>query len=152
MRCLIDTGVLLRLFDRNDPQCQSCREAVANLMSGGHELFATLQNAVEFMNVSTRQRSDRGGYGQPGKQALRRLQFLEAAGVADLTESVGAFLRRRGIVETCSVSGVPAHEARLVSVMMYENVSHVLTLNPSDFARYEEFSVLTPDAINAGNG
>lgn len=149
MRCLVDTGILLRLFDRNDPRCRSCREAVASLMSGGHELVAPAQIAVEFLNVSTRPRSARGGYGQPGAQALRRLRFLEATAGVVLSESVGSYLRRRGVDEACPASGVPVHEARLVSVMIYENVSHVLTLNPSDFERYGQFVVLTPDAVNA---
>ena len=43
---------------------------------------------------------------------------------------------RRLVVEY-SVSGTKVHDARLVAAMMVHDVTHLLTLNTTDFVRYQ---------------
>ena len=146
MRCLVDTGVLLRLFDRKDPQCVDCRRAIATILKAGHELVSTVQNSAEFVNVSTRPSAARGGYGHDVELTLRRLKLLESAGTL-LTESKDSYLQWKKLVEDYSVTGVSVHDARLVAVMLANGVAYVLSLNASDFERYSDISVLTPQQV-----
>jgi predicted nucleic acid-binding protein len=43
------------------------------------------------------------------------------------------------------VSGVAVHDARLVATMLVHNVTHILTFNTSDFARYASEGVVAVD-------
>jgi len=44
---------------------------------------------------------------------------------------------------------VQVHDARLVALMQVHGISHVFTLNPSDFARYSGITALTPANVIA---
>jgi hypothetical protein len=53
-------------------------------------------------------------------------------------------------LDLCSryaVSGRQAHDARLVALMLGHGVTHILTLNGADSARYTEITVLGPDDV-----
>jgi predicted nucleic acid-binding protein len=50
-------------------------------------------------------------------------------------------------VEAYSVIGKPAHDARIVALMLAHGVTQLLTLNPSDFARYQGITTVTPQEI-----
>jgi predicted nucleic acid-binding protein len=60
MRYLVDSNVLLRLLQRNDPHHSTIRQAVRTLLSRGDELCCAPQNIVELWNVSTRPATARG--------------------------------------------------------------------------------------------
>jgi len=55
---------------------------------------------------------------------------------ARLPDSPAVYAEWRRLVVTYTVSGVQAHDARLVAAMKANGVSHVLTFNSQDFARY----------------
>ena len=44
---------------------------------------------------------------------------------------------------------VGAHDARLVAAMVRHSISHLLTFNEQDFARYNEIAVIVPSAAAA---
>jgi predicted nucleic acid-binding protein len=48
MQYLVDTGVLLRLFDRTDPVHKSLRQGLQLLRAAGHSLAMSSQNIAEF--------------------------------------------------------------------------------------------------------
>ena len=48
MQYLVDTGVLLRLFDRTDPVHADIRTGLGLLRQQGHTLAAGTQNIAEF--------------------------------------------------------------------------------------------------------
>src|SRR5437868_6761762 len=50
------------------------------------------------------------------------------------------------LVETYVVSGVNAHDARIVAAMKIHSISHLVTFNVEDFKRYHqmEIGVVTP--------
>ena len=60
---LVDTGVLLRLFNRADPSNGEIRQCLRELRATGHRFAIAVQNIAEFWNVSTRPATSRGGYG-----------------------------------------------------------------------------------------
>ena len=41
------------------------------------------------------------------------------------------------------------HDAKLVALMAVHGDSHILTLNPKDFARYPAVSAVTPEELLA---
>jgi predicted nucleic acid-binding protein len=60
MSYLLDTGILLRVADRGDPQHTTVRAAVRTLINQGQVLHITTQNMAEFCNVATRPVANNG--------------------------------------------------------------------------------------------
>jgi predicted nucleic acid-binding protein len=77
MAYLVDTGILLRLLDRNDPHHPRIRESLRTLKRRGERLIITPQNIAEFWNVSTRPATARGGYGLTCADTAQRTRILE---------------------------------------------------------------------------
>jgi predicted nucleic acid-binding protein len=53
------------------------------------------------------------------------------------------------LVSQFNVSGVQVHDARLVAVMRVHQISHILTFNTADFARYspEGMTAVEPRSV-----
>ncbi len=146
MRYLVDSNVLLRLLQRNDPHHSTIRQAVRTLLSRGDELCCAPQNIVEVWNVSTRPATARGGFGLTTAETERRLRLIERLfTVLDKTPAVYPEWRR--LVVGHSVMGVQVHDARIVAVMNVHGITHLLTLNGADFARYAGITYLAPDQV-----
>jgi predicted nucleic acid-binding protein len=150
MQYLVDTGVWLRLFDRADPEHADIREALRLLRSSGHTLAACPQNIAEFWNVSTRPTSARGGYGKSAATTELRVQFIERNGLI-LDESPAAYRQWRRLLVQHQIQGLTAHDARLVSMMQLTGITHILTLNVADFARYQGIVPVTPKDVVASS-
>ncbi len=143
MEYLVDTSILLRLFDANDAENPAIRTALRLLRGGGHTLVTCPQNIAEFWCVSTRPSTARGGYGQTLAATERRVEFLERWG-AILPESPATYSLWRSLLKVYGIQGVAVHDARLVAMMQSLGISRILTLNKSDFLRYAGLTVQTP--------
>jgi predicted nucleic acid-binding protein len=97
VRILVDTGVLLRAFDRSAPEQRAIFRALRKLWSENHELATTSQNIAEFWNVSTRPASARGGLGLPVSVVEARVKVIEKLG-AVLPFSTDAYHEWRRLV------------------------------------------------------
>lgn len=150
MQYLVDTGVWLRLFDRTDPQHTDIHAALRQLRNDGHTLAVCLQNIAEFWNVSTRPAAARGGYGKSVATTERRVQFIERFGTV-LDESPAAYQHWRLLLTQHQIQGAAVHDARLVAVMQTVGITHILTLNANDFARYSTITVTTPREVTASS-
>ena len=146
MLVLADTGVLLRLADPADPQHGAVDHAVRAIRSRGDGLTIAVQNAVEFWNVCTRPATARGGWGLDTAEADRRLRAIEA-GFSLLAELPVAYPIWRRLVVAHSVQGKQVHDARLVALMMAHGITHVLTLNAGDFARFPGIVEVAPASL-----
>jgi predicted nucleic acid-binding protein len=146
MAVLLDTGILLRLWDITDPQQQAISASLRLLYRRGVELVTTAQNIAEFWNVSTRPSSARGGYGRSIEETDRRVQFFERYGRI-LPDNDSTYVEWRRLVKQYRVSGASVHDARIVAQMIAWGLREILTLNPDDFRRYTEISILTPTAV-----
>ena len=62
-----------------------------------------------------------------------------------LPDSPNVYSGWRQLVVTYNVSGVKVHDARLVAAMICQGVTHILTFDTEDFARYK------PEGIVAVN-
>jgi predicted nucleic acid-binding protein len=77
MVVLLDSGILLRLVNRADPEHATVRAALRLLKQRGNVLVMATQNVAEFWNVCTRPASARGGYGLSVAETAQRLRLLE---------------------------------------------------------------------------
>ncbi len=149
MQYLLDTGILLRVVNRDDPLHADVRRAVRRLKDGGHVLVTTPQNMSAFWNVSTRPASARGGLGLSVDECHRRLRLVERV-AAVLPEVQGVYEQWKRLVVAHAVLGVQVHDARMVATMAVHGLSNLLTLNKSDFARYTGVTAVTPvDVLSA---
>jgi predicted nucleic acid-binding protein len=142
---LVDTNVLVRLAVAADPRHASARRAVEALEEEG--LFVAGQNFIELWNVLTRP-VENNGLGQTTKVADQVLRRFEQA-FSRLPEPGEVYDRWRELVVRFGVSGVKVHDARLVALMLANDVVRVLTFNTADFRRYE---VLGIRAVDPGDG
>jgi predicted nucleic acid-binding protein len=151
MVIVLDTGILLRLVDRNDPLHGSVRAAVRALKVRGDGLATTAQNIAEFWNVCTRPASARGGLGLSVAETDHRLRLLERI-IRLIPDSAAAYPIWRGLVVSLGIQGVQVHDARLAALMQAHGTTHILTLNVADFARFSAITARDPTtAVAAGS-
>jgi predicted nucleic acid-binding protein len=145
MAYLLDTGVLLRAFDPKSPLQHEILQAIDWLWTQKEPLFVTVQNLAEFWNVATRPIDVNG-------MDLSVLQVAEQIGAVEdialvLNESDASFRIWKKLVAEYRVVGAKVHDARLVSVMLAEGISSVLTLNERDFRRYPGITPSNPSSF-----
>jgi predicted nucleic acid-binding protein len=140
---LVDTNILLRVLHRTDPRHAIVRGAARTLRTNSHELRTTAQNFTEFWNASTRPMNS-NDFGLTPTETARLLRIAERL-FPLLPDSPAIYPEWRRLVVEHSVSGVQVYNARLAASMLVHHVTHILTFNTSDFARY------APEGIVAVN-
>ncbi len=138
-----DTNVLLRFAVRNDPQHQVVLSAIRKLKNGGNQIHILPQTCVEFWNVFTRP-SNRNGFGFPVQKANQSLRLVEKI-FPLLPDDANVHQEWRKLVVQFGVSGVSVHDARIAAAMLVHKITHILTFNTSDFARYSSLGVVAVD-------
>ena len=147
MRVLLDTNVLMRLTNEDDPQRPTAKKAVEILESAGGELFIVPQNVYEYWTAATRV-AGQNGFGMTPEEAIERIEsFAEVFTLLDDDGLVRAFLR---LMKRHDVRGPNSYDGRLVAAMELLSLSHLLTFNVGDFRRYSEIEVLDPNLVVAG--
>ena len=145
MQILADSGILLRLFDPGDPRTDAVLRTIAALEAQGDTLVTAAQNIAEFWNVCTRPATARGGFGLSLAVAEQRLQRVER-GFTLLPELPTTYAIWRGLIVAHAVLGKQVHDARLAALMLSHGVTHLVTLNARDFARYPTLTAIDPAA------
>ena len=145
---LPDINIFLRLATRDHPQHRLIAGAVDRLIEQRAEICYTPQNIVEFWNVFTRPK-DRNGFGMSPAEANAETALLESRFTL-LPDDPRIHHAWRDLVASHSVSGVQVHDARLVAVMRVHGISHLLTLNPTDFLRYRAIIMIVHPTDIAG--
>ena len=143
---VLDTGILVRLLHRADPEHTTIREALRRLAAGRHTFACTRQNIVEFWNVCTRPAAARGGFDLSIEETTRRVRLLERL-VEVLNEPDSSYRHWKALVIQHAVRGRQAHDARIVAVMKAYRIKRLVTLNGADFSRYGEIVAVSPAAI-----
>src|SRR5437763_5969575 len=125
MSHLLDTGILLRLLNREADLHPVIRQAVRTLKDQRQECVCTLQNLCEFWNVCTRPETARGGLGLTFDETYRRLRTIEriTTVLPDLPSVLDLW---KGLVVRHKVQGVQVHDTRLVALMDAYGVTHLL--------------------------
>lgn len=144
MRALLDTNILVRHTNREDPRQPAIRATLDSLAAGGDELCICAQSIVEFWALSTRPTSANGLGMEP---SAARTQVDDILRVFTLLPDPAPLLPLW--LEMCSqreVRGRQAYDARLVALMVASGISRFVTLNPADFARYPMLELIVPGA------
>ncbi len=135
MAVLVDTCVLIPLFNPDALRHHEARSAVRKLRGMREDLVVTSQNLAEFWNVSTRPFKYNGrGLAEPlvarMVDLIRRFSRLQLESEA----SLDVWLK---LVQQLHVMGTSVHDARLVAIMLEGGIDRVLTYNEGDFRRYK---------------
>jgi predicted nucleic acid-binding protein len=88
----------------------------------------------------------RNGFGLTAAEAEREVRVIEA-GMSLLADNEAIYREWRTIVVQHAVSGVQVYDARLAAAMLVHGISHILTLNITDFSRYSGVTVVHPDSV-----
>jgi predicted nucleic acid-binding protein len=144
-RYLVDTNVLLRLSQQDDPQHELVGTSINKLFKLGCELCFSLQNITEFWNVCTRP-ADRNGYGLSITEAEQRVEYIERT-MTYLPDSEQVYSNWRQLVVAYGVRGTQVHDARLTAIMQAYGVTRILTMNQQDFLRYPAILAIHPSQV-----
>ena len=148
MRIDLDANILLRQIEPGHTQFQVTLDALRILDSSGHELCIVPQNLYEFWTASTRPIRVNG----LGKSAIeatldcKRFQTLFPL----YPDNFAVLPEWLNLVSAHNVLGKQAHDARIAAAMGVHGITHILTFNGADFARYPAVTALDPHAVAAG--
>ena len=148
MRILIDTNVLLRSIEVQHVHYQSSVDAIDILRRLGHELTIAPQVLYEFWSVATRPLAN-NGLGLSPADAYAEITTIQRL-FRLLRDERGVYSIWEHLVSSLGVKGKQAHDARLAAAIQRHAVTHLLTFNTSDFARYSFLRAISPIDIAAG--
>ena len=137
------TNILLRFAIRADAQHSLVLSAIGKLKANGEKIYILPQNCVEFWNVATRPTA-RNGFGLSVQQANHSLRLIERI-FPLLPDDENVHNQWRKLVVNFGVSGVQVHDARIAAAMSVHQVTHILTFNTSDFARFSTIGIIAVD-------
>lgn len=146
MQYLLDSGILLRVVNRDDSSHSLVRAAIRRLKADGHATTSSPQNLAEFWNVCTRPATARGGLGLSVAETGSRLRLAERIAPV-IPDSPNTYTEWKRLVHAYGVMGVQVHDARLVAFMLMHGMKHILTLNVDDFRRYGEITPVHPSEL-----
>lgn len=145
MPYLIDTNILLRSVDLSHPMNVDVVNAINTLLSRPEQLHIVPQNLIEFWNVYTRP-LEKNGLGRTVTEAEAEIKRLKTIFNLSL-DTAAIYSVWEQLVITYSVKGINVHDARLVAAMLVHGLTHILTFNTKDFARYSQITVVHPTTI-----
>lgn len=145
---LIDTNILCRLVNDQHPHYQTTTGALERLLTtDGQELFLGVQSLYELFFVLTKP-ANHNGFGYTAERAnieLTRARHMYSI----LYETSGSFQIWNDLVIKYKITSRPVFDARLVAVMIENNIREILTFNDQDFRFFSEISVINPfDYLN----
>lgn len=148
MPVLVDTNILIRTLDRDDPQYSNCLQALQEMTRKGDDPVICAQVLIEFWSVATRPRAV-NGMGLDSAQADLYIEktlrsFPCVIEPPDVTD------RWREVVVQFNVIGKQAHDARLIALMNAHGITRLLTLNAAHFARYHHIECVLPVDVISG--
>jgi predicted nucleic acid-binding protein len=145
VKILLDTNVTLRASVETASEHPLVSQALLHLVAQGHELSLAPQTLYEFWAVATRPLAV-NGFAHSPQETRRRIDDLLTA-YELLPDPPDLVTRWADLCDRYQVAGKQAHDARLVALMLSHGVTHLLTLNPRDFTRYSEITVIKPQDV-----
>jgi predicted nucleic acid-binding protein len=142
MRVLLDSNILIRWLEPDNPDQIVVKAALDRLMLAGADLCFTSQNLGEFWNTITRP-ANRNGYGLSPEEAEIRVRDIETEFTL-LPDNVDVHQEWRKLLVSHRISGVQVHDDRLVAAMHVHGVKRILTFNTRDFARFTDIGAIHP--------
>lgn len=145
MSTLLDTNLLTRLVNPAQPMHQVAVDALAALRLQNEPLHIVPQNLYEFWVVATRPATHNGLGLTPTHADAEIARFTTWFTL--LSDDPSILQQWRQLVVQHQVLGKSAHDARLVAAMLVRGLDRLLTFNKSDFSRYQQITVLSPQDV-----
>ncbi|MEH2389143.1 MAG: PIN domain-containing protein [Nostoc sp.] len=142
MSYLVDTNILLRLVQKNNPMHFDTQRAILMLKRQGELLYIIPQNLIEFWAVATRPINS-NGLGLSTAQAVQETEKLKKIFILHL-DTPAIFSEWESLIVKYQVMGKQVHDARLVAAMITHQITHILTFNIDDFKRFSAIVVVDP--------
>lgn len=144
-RIVLDTNVVLRLAEPAHVAHPLVASAIERLREQNMQALVFPQIIYEFWAVATRSVAS-NSLGMSASKAAPLIDEITRR-IPVLRDERGVYERWRELTRSYNVTGVNSHETRIVAAMARHGISKLLTSNASDFARYAEVEVLTPEAV-----
>ena len=145
MKVLLVSSVLLRGAASRAAEYAQCTEAVTRLAEASDVVCVCAQVIIESYVVASRP-VERNGLGFTVAEARQFLGDVEGS-FPCLPEPADMGRRWGELMMRYTVIGKQAHDARIAALMLAHGVTHLLTLNPTDFTRYAGITPVTPQEI-----
>jgi predicted nucleic acid-binding protein len=142
MRILVDTNILLRITDPASLQHLATRAEFDKLIEEGATLLLCTQVMIEFWVVATRPKNA-NGLGLSAEEAAAELADFQKL-LLFLNETENVKDRWFNLVRTFNVTGKRAHDARIVALMLENQIQSVFTINKDDFDFHPAIQIRTP--------
>ena len=149
MKALIDTCVLLRAFDRSAVEHGTILLGLRALLEQQADIFVAVQNIAEFWNVARRPIPN-NGFGLKSGQVESYLSIVDRF-TQTIVENLRSFEIWRKLVSEHSVKGARVHDARIVSVMIAQQIDTIVTFNVTDFVSFSGIRAVTPAQISTSS-
>jgi predicted nucleic acid-binding protein len=151
MTVLIDTSVLGRLANTDDPNQLVASAAVLEMRRRGEVLLTAAQNLIEFRNFATRPQAD-NGLGLPASEAKAKSEEFESLFVI-VPDTPDIYPAWKSLADVSAATGKQVHDVRLIAICKVNKIERVLTFNVRHFLRFAAFvpgiTVVAPgDAAN----
>jgi predicted nucleic acid-binding protein len=148
MRILVDANILLRLDHVGHPQRAIVQAAVERLFDDQYQLRTVPQVLYEYWVVATRP-ATANGLGFSVAEAKRMIEDHKEL-FPPLRDERGILEHWEDLITRYAVQGKVAHDARIAAAILRHGMSHILTFNGSDFARFKEVVAVAPESVVAG--
>ena len=145
MKILIDTNLLARSLQPKHPQHALATAALETVRTLGYTPCVVPQVIYELWVVATRP-AEQNGLGLQVSRVAREVDSILRLHRLYRDERQ-VFDRWIDLVTGAEISGKLSHDARLVAAMQRHGMTHLLTFNQSDFTRFSDISVVTPDNV-----
>jgi predicted nucleic acid-binding protein len=144
-RYAVDTNILSRISQRDDPDNGLVKSTTRALVERGIGLCFTAQSLGEFWNVSTRP-IGRNGYGLSPREANDHLAFIEGR-YSLLADSLLVVRAWRKLLLEHQVRGAEVHDAHIAASLEVHGIQTLITFNVSDFKRFSRMTAVHPSQI-----
>lgn len=141
-RAVLDTNVLVAATDEGRPEHARAVEALTRWPADGVVLYTSGQIMREYLTVATRP-VERNGLGLERGAAVANARTLRAR-LGLLTEDVKVADRLLELLDEVDCGGKQVHAANVVATMLVHGIETVVTLDVSDFARFDDLVRVVP--------
>jgi predicted nucleic acid-binding protein len=143
---LLDSNILLRLAQPDHPLYRVSADAVNLLNSRERQLIAIAPQALYEMYVVATRPVEVNGLGWSPSDAHNELLKMKRV-FRLLPETRTIYEIWEGLIKDRAIAGKPAHDARMVAMMLLHDVKQLLTFNVDDFQRFSEITVRHPSDL-----
>lgn len=154
MPVLLDSNQLLRIAQPEAEEYPLVRDAISWFLRKRDKPFLCPQNLYEFWSVATRPPGPSNGLGMTSAEAEAEIQQFEGF-FPLLPDTLAVYNEWRALITRFDVTGLQAHDARLIATMIVHRVPMLLTFNKRHFRRFighveingEPLRVLGPEDV-----